>query len=88
MSKQHHYSYGSGQPGCLYDWGPNYSETLAGAIESCAWMFGQELTDAELKRMRSNLRVEGIHYFNDPATVGATYVEICKQPGPCPAEDE
>lgn len=88
-----HYSYGSGQPGCLYDDGPHFSPTLRGAIDALVWTFAEsgsesDLSPAEVRRMRRNLRVDGIHYFSDPASAGAYYCEVSKHPGLCPAGDE
>ena len=86
----HHYSYGSGYPGCLYDYGPNYSPTLKGAIDSLVDLFGSgdDLSERALLRMRRDLRRGGIHYFADPVAVGAAYCEVTRQPGPCPEGDE
>ncbi len=89
----HHYSYGSGMPGCLYDNGPNFSPTLRDAIAGLVWLFAEsgsesDLSPAEVKRMRRNLRVNGIHYFEHPQDAGAVYCEVSKQPGPCPKDDE
>lgn len=89
----HHYCYGSGMPGCLYDNGPNFSPTLRGAIDSLVWLFAEsgsesDLSKAEVKRMRRNLRVDGIHYFEHPETAGAVFCEVTRCNGPCPEEDE
>jgi len=88
-----HYVYGSGFPGCLYDNGPNFSPTLKGAIDSLVWLFAEsgsesDLTPAEVKRMRRNLRVDGIHYFEDSSKAGAVFCEVSAQSGPCPKSDE
>lgn len=87
----HHYVFGGGISGCLYDYGPEFSHTLKGAIESLVWLYsadGECLADGEEKRMRRNLRVDGIHRFENPAAVGAHYCEVSKANGPCPKGDE
>lgn len=83
----HHYCYGSGMSGCMYDYGPNYSPALKGAIDSLLWLYAGEMSGRALLRMRRDLRRDGIHYFPHPGEVGAAYCEVTKQPGPCPEED-
>lgn len=78
----HHYVYGSGTAGCLYDNGPHVSETLDGAIDSLAWTFDDVVGPDELQLMRANLKAFGIHYFSCPAEAGAQYAEVVRYPGP------
>ena len=88
-----HYCYGSGMPGCLYDNGPNFAPRLRDAIDSLVWLFAEsgsesDLSKTEVKLMRRNLRVDGIHYFSNPQEAGAVYCEVTKQSGPCPEGDD
>ena len=88
---RYHYSLGGGMLGCLYDYGPEFSPTLRDAIEQLVWLYsadGECLAEGEEKRMRRNLRVDGIHRFENPGDVGAHYCEVTKHPGPCPKGDE
>ncbi len=86
----HHYSYGSGMVGCLYDNGPHYVVTLRDAIAGALLPFIDQLTTRELRAARRDLRVDGIHYFPSKrrAELGADYCELSKQDGPCPEGDE
>ena len=84
-----HYCFGSGSPGCLYDFGPNFCETIEQAVESFKWLFS-ELEDSELAVMEEDLRLYGIHYFpaDTRERAGASYCQISKQAGPIPENDE
>lgn len=62
MAKQHHYVYGSGQPGCMYDYGPHHSPTLRDALDDLSDTF-RDLPKSALRRMRGDLRRTGVHYF-------------------------
>lgn len=97
---KHHYIYGYGMIGCLYDNGPNVASTLRQALDSLSFTF-DELPKAELRRMRGNLRRDGIHYFcgrvvspyekgymSMAQLAGAQMVEVSKHDGPAPDEDE
>lgn len=88
-----HYCYGGGMSGCLYDYGPNFTPRLRDAIDALVWLYGGDgcfaeatLAEGEEKRMRRNLRVDGIHYFEKPAAAGAHYCEVSKCRGKCPEE--
>lgn len=85
----HHYVFGSGMPGCLYDYGPHFVPRLSDALEDLSAMFG-DLPKAELRRMRGNLRRHGVHYFaaRYRGEAGASYCEVSKQYGQCPEVDE
>lgn len=85
---EHHFCYGSGMPGCLYDWGPNFADTRESAIDDVLTMFGDSLAEGEEERLRANLLGDGIHYFEDPQAAGAVYVDVTKHAGPCPENDE
>ena len=87
-SAPHHYVYGSGSAGCLFDSGPNYAETEAAAIEAALLIFG-DLPKAELNRARANLRSDGIHYFRARyrGRAGADLVSVSRESGPCPDND-
>lgn len=96
MAKQHHYVYGSGQPGCMYDYGPHHSPTLRDALDDLSEMFG-ELPKRALQRMRGDLRRTGIHYFPDTPCrggytvrdlAGAGFAEVTRYDGPCPEDTE
>ncbi len=57
-----HWSYGSGMVGCLYDNGPNFTDTRESAIECLAQTFS-DLPDDEIAAMRAALLTGSIHYF-------------------------
>ncbi len=84
----HHYCYGSGMPGCLYDYGPNFCETLEQATEGLLLMFGDQLEEGESERLRENLAAYGIHYFENPLEAGAVYCDATIHPGECPEDEE
>ncbi len=84
----HHYSFGSGMAGCLYDYGPHFSPTLSAAIESLCDLFDEQLEPGEKQRMRRNLRVDGGHRFENPQNAGARYCEVTKHSGSCPKGDD
>lgn len=88
MSAEHHYVYGSGMFGCLYDYGPNFCEDKQDAIESLVWLFDEQLEDGEAERMRANLAEDGIHRFENPHSAGAQYADVSKANGPCPESEE
>jgi hypothetical protein len=85
---QHHYSYGSGMSGCLYDYGPNFCEKKEDAIEEFLRLFDERLGIKEAQDLRDNLMNNGIHYFHNPLEAGAQYCEVNKQLGPCPESDD
>lgn len=74
----HHYVYGSGSPGCLYDNGPHTADDIEQAIESLCETFS-DLSEEETLIMRNSLREHGSYYFKDPAEAGATYCEITQE---------
>lgn len=88
MSKSVHYAYGSGMVSCLYDNGPHFTHTLTSAIDGALFPFQDDMSVAEVKRARRNLRVDGIHYFENRQTAGADYVEVSQESGPCPENDD
>ena len=75
---------GNGQPGCLFDNGPNFLEgTLRDAIESALWPFadcgdGTGLTWLEYLRAVRDLLDCGTHYFPSArrAEIGAGVVQV------------
>jgi hypothetical protein len=79
----HHYVYGSGLVGCLYDSGPHCADTLEEAIEGALWAF-DDLPESELATARENLTTDGIHYFSPECRrdAGADYVEVSRMNGP------
>jgi len=83
-----HWVYGSGLPGCLYDYGPHCSPTLKGAIDGLLCVFAEQLEPGEEKRLRRNLRVAGGHRFENPEAAGAAYCEVTKYQGSCPRQEE
>lgn len=87
-ARNRHYVCGSGQPGCLYDYGPNFHETEEDAIEDLCGLFGYSISEDELTEMRANLKKDGIHYFSDAAEAGAAYAEVSEQPGPMPTDED
>lgn len=85
---EHHYTYGSGQFGCLYDSGPHTADTIKQAIEGLLDIFS-DLPDSELDVMSKNLASSGYHAFNNSETgAGADYCEIVYQPGPAPEDSD
>ncbi len=88
---EHHYRYGSGMIGCLYDGdGPEFCSDIEDAIDSLVWRFEDYLSEnsSETDEMTENLRTNGIHYFGNPSEAGADYCEISKMNGPCPEESD
>jgi hypothetical protein len=83
-----HYGYGSGMIGCLFDYGPNFAETCEDAIEGILCVFGEQLSEEETAELRENLTRDGIHYFRQPAEVGAQYCEVWEGNGPCPDSND
>jgi len=73
--------------GCLYDYGPHFTETVDQAIDSIMWVFHDQLEDGEPARMRANLATEGRHVFENPGNAGAQYCDISEHAGECPADD-
>lgn len=98
---KHHYVYGSGQPGCLYDYGPHVSPTLRGALEALSETFDC-LPKRALQRMRGDLRRFGVHYFPHDvmarnwegelegirSLAGAGTASVTRCDGPCPEDTE
>ena len=74
------YTYGSGEPGCLYDSGPDQADTLEDAIEALCFRFDGCVGLFTLERMRRTLREQGggCYYFDWRIRpfAGASYVEI------------
>ncbi len=87
---EHHYCYGSGMIGCLYDSGPEFCSDIEDAIDALVWRFEDYLSEnsSEQDEMTENLRTKGIHYFHIPGDAGAHYCEVSKKNGPCPESDE
>lgn len=84
-----HWTCGGGQPGCLYDYGPEACATKAEAIESLVFVYGDELTEEELVDMKNDLERQHIHYFPSDARerAGASYCELSEQCGEMPEGD-
>jgi hypothetical protein len=92
---KHHYIYGSGLPGCLFDNGPHVAPTLDDAINGVLFPFTSgdgesSLSTREERRARRDLRVDGIHYFpaDRRGELGASYVQVSREPGPCPESED
>ena len=83
-ANEHHFCFGSGMFGCLYDNGPNYSTTKQEAIEALLDLFEDSIEPRELRIMGRNLELQGYHGFSEPSEAGAQYCEIIEQAGPCP----
>ncbi len=86
-----HYIYGSGMPGCMFDYGPHCAETREQAIESILCVFGEQISVDEERLLREDLSKNekyNIHYFNRPSEIGATYCSVSEYDGPCPEEEE
>jgi hypothetical protein len=84
----HHWVYGAGFPGCLYDGGPRFAETREEAINDLLFVFGEALVHGEAERMTYELKSFGYYQFKSPEACGATYCEITREPGPMPQEEE
>lgn len=71
-------TYGSGMPGCLYDYGPNRAQSVDMAIDDLISTFADALEPGEEERMRNALsRGNGAcHYFEQPEKAGAAYCEV------------
>lgn len=71
-------TYGSGMPGCLYDYGPNRAQSVDMAIDNLITMFADALEEGEEERMREALsRGSGAcHYFENHVAAGAAYCEV------------
>lgn len=81
MTNTECFVYGSGHVGCLYDFGPHYTEdrsedSLQGVVDSFVQIFGDSISEEEEKLMEKNLRENGIHYFSNPAEAGAQYCDV------------
>lgn len=87
-ASKHHYVFGSGMVGCLYDYGPEFCESIEDAIASLDNVFGDSISEEESESMARNLREQGIHFFADRCQAGADYCEVSKQPGACPVWDD
>lgn len=83
---EHHYTYGSGSFGCLYDNGPNVASNKVDAIDSLLQTFA-DLSEVELDAMAKELARTGYYRFNN-SDAGADYCEIVKQPGPAPEDND
>lgn len=94
-----HWTLGAGMVGCLYDYGPNNSETRAQALDSAVWYIDcvecknddeQRAFERMREEMLTELRTRGIFYFPQDirGQVGADYIELTKQHGPCPESED
>jgi hypothetical protein len=83
---EHHYIYGSGSFGCLYDCGPNIAETKEQAVNALLQIFA-DIPDEELDVMKADLTRSCYHSFKSPEA-GADYCEIVWQPGLAPEETD
>ena len=72
----HHYVYGSGMHGCLYDNGPHTSNDIEDAIQALEATFADTVSEPELAVMRNSLRDQGVYSFEDPSEAGAQYCEV------------
>lgn len=95
----HHYVFGAGFVGCLYDYGPEAYETLEDALQEAEWyLVGYDgctdedsaALEAEQALALANLREHGIHHFSAAVRrlVTTHYMEIQRVPGPCPEADD
>lgn len=95
----HHYSYGSGSTGCLYDnqgVAPTEHEAIDAAMSPFHYAGDGEDDDIiraceeEMAKALRSLSEYGIHYFRIKLRpyFGADYVEVVKQDGPMPDESE
>jgi hypothetical protein len=83
---RHHYIYGSGQPGCLYDNGPHCADRLRDALDALSFTFDC-LPKRALQRMRGDLRRNGVHYFPTDVMARNELGELESIASPWPALD-
>lgn len=78
----YHWVAGGGMWGCLYDHGPEFSDTREQALDSLIDTYG--LSDREIRALESNGIVwfEGCRRFE----AGVDYCELYRQRGPRPEE--
>ncbi len=91
MSRGGHWILGAGQPGCLYDYGPECYPTKLAAVAGADWLVDDgSCSKRERQRMRGALRRDGIYYFSDKARRAGchAYVQISHERGPMPERDE
>jgi hypothetical protein len=70
--------FGSGMPGCLFDYGPERAHTTGEAIDSLVQLFGDLLEEGEEDELRAALADGGTYYFRDPHEAGAVYCEVSR----------
>ena len=85
-----HWVYGSGYPGCLYDYGPHYAPTKEAAIDGVLFVIEDQVSARTLARARRDLESTGIHYFDRRLVphLGVAYLEISQHDGPCPSDTQ
>jgi len=83
---EHHYTYGSGMHGCMYDNGPHIADSKEQAIEALLETFS-DLDESELDAMSKHLVSSCYHKFIN-SEAGADYCEITWQPGPAPEDTD
>lgn len=85
----HYYSYGSGMVGCIYDFGPEFAETLDAAVETLEEIFDDYFEEFPEERSRFRAAFDaagGCFYFEHPNEAGAQIASIERHPGPMPEE--
>lgn len=70
------FSFGAGMRGCMYDYGPEFADSVSEAIESLMHTFADALEEGEYVRMVASLTSDGYHRFANPDHVGSEYCEI------------
>lgn len=81
-----HWVYMSGMSGCMPD-NSGTAECIDDAINGAIFIFRDDLSETEEETAKSELRSNGIYYFERPSEVGAQYVSVSEEQGHCP-EDE
>lgn len=71
---------GAGQPGCLYDWGPERYVSKENAISAAVEVLLSDCTERTKSRVRRDLEERGIHYFDRRLRpfIGHSYVEVSR----------
>jgi len=75
--------------GCIYDFGPEFAETLAEAREVLEELFDDyfEQFPEEREKFRSSFdKAGGCFYFAHPGEAGAQIAEIISHSGPMPED--
>lgn len=78
IPRPQHWISGGGTAGCLYDHGPNISDSKEMAIEELLFTYASDFSNRYREIMKRDLENDGIHYFDRRIKpfAGADYCEI------------